>query len=405
MTEKGHMQIGVALTAALILGFMALTGALEAQDVGPPDAPAASTLFIPWTGTPHRAWIPLMDASWGSLLVGQPSSQGISSGQRALSEQALSRSSQFSPEAFVTRSGSQLFLDGRPYTFVGTNVNYLAGPFFPEDDVEEIISFLSDHHVQVIRVWVEPWCDLERVQRMLDIGGQYGVRFILTLQDFFNHETGHWFRSLYMTKDIPHIRNVVPLFAHRPEILAWEVMNEPTCPARDSGQDCWDALFRWAEATSAEVKRLDPNHLVSLGTQRGGLDTIALAAFQRIHGLDTVDLISIHRHANNPHGEHEQEMAIAAALDKPVFYGEIALEGRAGDGQQPASGVLEKRAADIAASIHRSRDEGVVGYLLWQYGHGLADLTNHLDYFPDDPVWPVLRQLGEAASEPRTWAP
>ena len=93
----------------------------------------------------------------------------------------------------------------------------------------------------MIRVWVEPWCDLRRVARLVDLAGQCTVGLILTLQNFFGHEDGWWFKGQYETVDLPHIRNIVPLFADRPEVLMWELMNEPTCPAKDSGQDCWDA--------------------------------------------------------------------------------------------------------------------------------------------------------------------
>jgi len=43
----------------------------------------------------------------------------------------------------VTRRGENQQLDGRPYAFVGTNVSYLAGPFFPEEKMEEVISLLA----------------------------------------------------------------------------------------------------------------------------------------------------------------------------------------------------------------------------------------------------------------------
>ena len=68
---------------------------------------------------------------------------------------------------------------------------------------------------------------------MLDLGSHYNVRFILTLQDFFGNLDGSCFER-YKTADLPHIRDVVPRFAQRPEVLMWELMNEPTCPAGDS---------------------------------------------------------------------------------------------------------------------------------------------------------------------------
>jgi hypothetical protein len=296
---------------------------------------------------------------------------------------------------FVQRVGENLQLDGKPYTFIGTNVSYLAGPFFPEEKAEEIVAHLAESGVQVIRVWVEPWCDLERVARLVDLAGKYNVRLILTLQDFFGHKDGWWFKGKVESVDLPHIRNIVPLFANRPEILMWELMNEPTCPAEDANKSCWDAFVRWAAVTSSEIKRLDPNHLVSVGTQRAGFDEDAIEAFRRVHALDTIDIVSVHWGVDSL---PEKELAIAHELGKPIYFGEVARRGLDESCQPLSNEVLQQRAEAIARSISRSREAGVDGYLLWQYAYGGVVLDGHneyfcgvYDYFADDPAWQVIR--------------
>jgi hypothetical protein len=300
---------------------------------------------------------------------------------------------------FVTRQGEDLILYGQPYTFVGVNVSYLAGPFFPEAKMEGVISFLAVSGVDVIRVWVEPWCDLDRVERMLDLGRSHNIRFILTLQDFYGEQSGHWFREGFLTKDLPHIQNIVPRFVHRPEVLMWELMNEPACPAGDSGKDCWDALYRWAQVTSREVKRLDPNHLVSAGTQGAGFDELAMDAFRRIHALDSIDVVSVHGQGGKlDEGERKKEIAIAHELGKPLYFGEIAIRGHDESCQALSSEALKMRAQAIDVDMQLSIELGVDGYLLWQYAYGGVDLGSHVqyfcgafDYFADDPVWKVLK--------------
>ncbi len=286
---------------------------------------------------------------------------------------------------FVQRVGEHLQLDGQPYTFVGTNVSYLAGPFFPETYTEEIVSFLASKGVQVIRVWVEPWCDLERVARLVDLAGKYNVRLILTLQNFFGNEDGYWFKEKYKTRDLPHIRNTVPCFADRPEVLMWELMNEPTCPAQDANQACWDALYNWAQVTSQEVKRLDPNHLVSVGTYHAGFDSSAMEAFRRIHALDTIDVISVHYEAGKI---AQRELDIAHDLGKPIYLGEVYMLAYDKDCHLLSEDILDRRAQVIARDIEQSRQLGIDGYLLWQYLHDGCGVT---DYLPTDPVWEVIR--------------
>jgi hypothetical protein len=161
---------------------------------------------------------------------------------------------------------------------------------------------------------------------MLDLGSQYGIRFILTLQDFYGKTDGWWFKEEFKSKDLPHIGNIVGLFGSRPEVLMWELMNEPSCPAEDADSACWDALHRWAEVSSAEIKRMDPNHLVSAGTYRAGFEKHAIDTFHGIQALDTIDAVSVHGTGGKlTLGEREMERAIAAELDKPFYFGEVHI--------------------------------------------------------------------------------
>jgi hypothetical protein len=362
-------------------------------------AAQAQTTVAPAAGPVYYAYVPLMNnTTAGSRLFLPLCTSGSTAGLKQSRDQAGASSAAArtasSPAGFVTRQGEELLLNGEVYTFVGTNVSYLAGPFFPESYAEEIIAHLSASGVQVIRVWVLPWNDLDRVGRMLDLGRKYNIRFILTLQDFFGNLDGSCF-GRYKTVDLPHIRNVVPRFAQRPEVLMWELMNEPTCPASDSGLDCWDALYKWAQVTSREIKQLDPDHLVAVGTQHAGFDDQARGVFRRLHALDTVDLVSVHRSAG---GLPTRELAIAHELGKPVYFGEVYMRGHSESCQPLRDDALEKRAEAIADDLQGSRESGVDGYLLWQYAYGGVDMGSHIeyfcgvyDYFSDDPVWGVIK--------------
>ena len=334
---------------------------------------------------PYRLFLPLFAAGPSDVLE-QASGKFVAS--RAPQAQTSNA------DSYVTRQGEELQLDGEPYRFIGTNVSYLAGPFFPESEAEGIIAHVSASGVQVIRVFVLPWCDLDRVGRMLDLGHKYHIRFIMTLQDFFGNLDGSCF-GRYEGVDLPHIRNIVSRFAQRPEILLWELMNEPTCPANDSGQGCWDSLYRWAEVTSGEIKWLDPNHLVAVGSQHAGFDDKALESYRRVHALSTVDLVSVHREAGKL---AEKESAIAHELGKPLYVGEVYVRGHDESCQPLPNGALQGRAQSIADDLQRSLEDGADGYLLWQYAYGGVDMGSHIeyfcgvfDYFADDPVWGVIK--------------
>jgi len=347
-------------------------------------------LYLPLVRQAHHLYLP----------AGVPSAMaGGQAEQQALFGPALLVAAARASSGFVTRTGEALQLNGQPYTFVGANVSYLASPFFPAECMEGVIATLAARGVQVIRVWAEPWCDLDRVEAMLDLGSQYGVRFILTLQDFFGRTDGFWFKEEFKTKGLPHIHNIVPRFAERPEILMWELMNEPTCPAQDADRACWEALYNWAQVTSQEIKTLDPNHLVAAGTQHAGFESRAVETFRRIHALPTIDLVSVHGQAGKlDQGEREQERAMAHELGKPIYFGEVYRRGMDEDCRLLSQAMLDERATAIAGDLKRLAATGIDGYLLWQYAYGAVERedgsTQHFcgvyDYADADPVWDVL---------------
>ena len=350
-------------------------------------------LYLPRVGRPWSLYCPLAGESGTDS---GSASQLIQPRPETVVRASLARE----PDHYVQRSGEDLVLSGEPYHFVGTNAHYLAGPFFPEDRMEEVISTLAASGVDVVRVFVEPWCNLARVQRMLDLGGQHDLRFILTLQDFYGKQDGWWFKSEYKTKGLPHIRNIVPLFADRPEVLMWELMNEPLCPAEDANKACWEALYLWARVTSAEIKRLDPNHLVSAGTLRAGFEEQAVDTFRRLHALRTIDIVSVHGEGGKlAQGERALEQAIAHELGKPVYFGEVHIPGHDKQCQPLSETVLDQRAQAIAADLDQLPALGIDGYLLWQFAYGGVDMGTHkqyfcgeLEYFADDPAWQVFRE-------------
>jgi len=399
-------RIRKATWLALACLLVILTGMASGHAQGqlPTTTAQQYRVYLPGIQQPYHVFIPLLIPSlqWSqspldkafSALLPLPRPRSASAGSPSLG----------ASRGFVRRQGENLQLDGQPYTFIGVNVSYLAGPFFPEEGMEKTVAYLAANGVQAIRVWVEPWCDLDRVERMLDLAREYDIHVVLTLQDFFGQESGHWFRVEYLTKDLPHIRRIVGRFAERPEVLMWELMNEPTCPTKDSDKDCWDALYHWAQVTSQAVKRLDPNHLVAVGTQRAGFSPPAIATFRRIHALDSIDIVSMHNEVGKlAQGEMDKEIAIARELGKPLYLGEVAMRGHDESCQPLGGDALQRRAQAVTVDIQHSLEAGIDGYLLWEYAHGGVDMGSHIQYFcsvygyfAEDPVWKVI----QAASRP-----
>lgn len=95
-----------------------------------------------------------------------------------------------------------------------------------------------------------------------------------------------------------HIRNIVGRtssltgkpYAESPAIMAWQIANEPRAFSDESKRDFAD----WIHRTSRLIKEIDPNHLVSIGSEglKGCEEDLDL--WTEIHTYPEVDYATIH---------------------------------------------------------------------------------------------------------------
>lgn len=105
--------------------------------------------------------------------------------------------------------------------------------------------------------------------------------------------------SLRHVERIVTRRNTITggLYRDSPAIMAWEIANEPRAFINDTEHR--EAFVSYIDETSRLIKRLDPNHLVTTGSEgkHGCEEDIAL--FRRIHSLPCIDYACIHIWPNN----------------------------------------------------------------------------------------------------------
>ncbi len=102
-----------------------------------------------------------------------------------------------------------------------------------------------------------------------------------------------------------HVRNMVSRtnsitgqpYTESTALMAWEIANEPRCFADDSLHKV--EFVKWIDEQSAFIKQLDPNHLVTTGSEgyHGCQDDMQL--FEAIHTLPCIDYACIHIWPNN----------------------------------------------------------------------------------------------------------
>ena len=81
-------------------------------------------------------------------------------------------------------------------------------------------------------------------------------------------------------------------YKESPALMAWEVANEPRCFSRDPKYKA--ALVDWIDKTSRLVKSLDPNHLMTTGSEGEEGCEYDLELFTKIHTLPCIDYACIH---------------------------------------------------------------------------------------------------------------
>lgn len=86
-------------------------------------------------------------------------------------------------------------------------------------------------------------------------------------------------------------------YTESPAIMAWEIANEPRCFVNDSLHKA--KFVEWIDEQSTLIKQLDPNHLVTTGSEgRNGCEE-DMELFNAIHTLPNIDYACIHIWPNN----------------------------------------------------------------------------------------------------------
>ncbi len=73
-------------------------------------------------------------------------------------------------------------------------------------------------------------------------------------------------------------------------IMSWQICNEPRCFDKDNKE----LFFEWLTSTGRLIKSIDPNHLVSTGSEGMFGCEVDIDLWARIHNDDAIDYANIH---------------------------------------------------------------------------------------------------------------
>ena len=279
------------------------------------------------------------------------------------------------PGDFVTRDGPILMYQGSPLYLVGTNNFGLTGcqsPLGAHTRAEMVTYFsgLRQDGNMAVRVWFFPHSNATDMDNCVSAAEEVGIFIIPVLFEGAGHcginytANRAWYQSPSNTYTWIDYR--VDRHKNSTAIAWWECCNEM---GQGSGGDMTQAECKnWLSLTSARIKLKDPNHLVGSGCIGSWKSYhLGTAGYQDVHSASTMDLISSHEYEydyngnTGVQGRHAQELAAAAALNKPLYIGEFGTSRSSGTSSLVRSQVTVQKfdaylgsSASVCGVIHWS---------------------------------------------------
>ncbi|KAF4437488.1 hypothetical protein F53441_13025 [Fusarium austroafricanum] len=229
------------------------------------------------------------------------------------------------PAGFVTTDGTKFSLDGKDFFFAGSNAYYLPFNVWGTDHYKDVkigLEAAKAAGLKVMRTWAfhdnnrtfvssglpkyntgaentvmqffesdgKVKIDLSKLDVVIEAAEATNMKLILALTnnwaDYGGMDVytvnlgGRYHDDFYRLPAIKkafknYISAVVNRYKDSPAVFAWEIANEPRCGANAQrnlprGPDCTPkTITSWVDEMSTYIKSLDPDHLVTTGSEGG----------------------------------------------------------------------------------------------------------------------------------------
>ncbi len=340
---------------------------------------------------------------------------------------------------FITRVGTNLYLHGQEFRFIGVNagVDTVPKPYigcghaFSNADVDAMFSQLHQMGVTVDRIWLmqsftKSATYFDRINYLLSEAKKYNIYLLFTLENQWKNCTqggykyASWYRNGYLSpygsyplsyKD--YVGKIVSRYKDDPSIIMWELVNEPQ--NRNSDNSCaGDAFYHFASDMSNYIKSLDPNHLIAAGA----MDTcIANSAYVKINSLPNIDIIDDDDYGNETiplpgspvtntaNRSEAADLQIAKQINKPFFIVESGIRSHC---TAPNCYSPQQRADLFKAKMQAIFANGGVGFIVWNFTINQTLIDNTFDYL--DPLSQTIKAVVNSfvlypSGWRRFWAP
>lgn len=256
-----------------------------------------------------------------------PSTQPTSSASTFKTSTATSTSSRPTSTGFSKAIGTKFNIDGTTKYYAGTN-SYWIGFLTNNADIDKALDDIRASGLKILRVWgfndvtsipgsgtvyyqylsssgstINTGANgLQRLDYVVSSAESRGIKLIINFVNNWadyggidayvrvfggTHQT--WYtNSAAQAQYQKYIAAVVGRYKSSSAIFAWELANESRCNGCDTS-----VIYKWATTTSAYIKSLDPNHMVTLGDEGMGLAGDGSYPYQYSEGVDFVKNLGI----------------------------------------------------------------------------------------------------------------
>jgi mannan endo-1,4-beta-mannosidase len=385
-------------------------------------------------GTP-QGWMPSAKPT-GTM----PSTPGAAS-MSTPGSNALATPAPAVPSGTIYASGTSLMVNGHAIQFTGVNAYELAstwgenGSCGPQIDTPTLDTFFASLRPDsLVRIWARQgsmainvhshqldWAPLDRVFRAAEL---YHQRLIVSIGDFGGGcDDGHVKDDAWYAGGYTHVYNaggmtpysywdymqlLVNRYKSSPALGLWEPINEPEAKDCTSGYDasgtcttplvCNEAkgaqsMRYFFDHVGAEIKTLDPTHLVESGTVGSGQCGLSGPDYLLVHQSPGIDVASYHDYTSGAlPGDQWNGLQVRLTemkqIGKPLIVGEVGIRAQnsvAGCAslQQRSDAMRAKMAAQLAA--------GVAAFMPWDWMPTVGSACVYETIAPGDPVLGLLK--------------
>ena len=342
------------------------------------------------------------------------------------------------PKDFVVSEGGSFSLNNRDFKFIGVNSYDLA--YRSEEEIDQTMRLASQNGIKVIRFWAfgegredgfqptEGKYNQEKLQKLayiVDRADKYNLKLIVTLSNYWSDyggvpqyldwqglpsDTNKDFDAFYTNEKIQNVfknylKTVItyespinqrPL-SKQSAIMAWEVMNEPRSSVTSKSQIVVD----WMKEISNYTLALDPNHIVTLGTE--GFTPIYNTGDTGPFLADVGDIAPGALPTAHYYVQYEKQKTSTVIKDwaiqvkrnnnKPLIIGEVGFDKLDDEGK---STNRELKMQEFLDSVLKERIDGVV---LWNWAlkeddsFGISPLDKK-----DEKVLKIIKNYSESIS-------